>query len=183
MPGLHGARTELSSSRVKYRLTALLLLSVLVAAAVARADDDGTGAAIARGYLRLGFDKLAGFKFVAPTYDPVADPKGPPPTGDDQIPAEVKAWNGKKAVITGFMLPTALKDGKAVEFLIMANQMACCFGTVPNMNEWVVVRMPAGVPVTQDVPISFHGVLRVGALYDNGYMTGIYEMDAEGAGD
>ena len=135
------------------------------------------------GYLKLGFDRLAGFKFVTPAYDPVADAKTPPPSGAGQIPAEVMGWNGKKAVITGFMLPTQLAQGKATEFLIMANQMACCYGTVPNMNDWVVVRMPRGTPVIQDVPISFYGTLRVGAMYENGYMTGIYEMDAERMGE
>lgn len=135
------------------------------------------------GYLKLGFDRLAGYKFIAPAYDPVTDPKAAPPTGDDQIPAEVKAWSGHKAVITGFMLPTKLENGKATEFLIMANQMACCFGTVPNMNDWVVVSMPKGVPVVQDVPISFYGTLKVGALYENGYMTGVYAMDAERMGE
>ena len=135
------------------------------------------------GYLKLGFDRLAGFKFITPPYDPVAEPKATPPTGEEQIPAEVKGWNGRKAVITGFMLPTRLENGKATEFLIMANQMACCFGIVPNMNDWVVVRMPAGVAVIQDVPISFYGTLRVGAMYENGYMTGIYEMDAERMGE
>ena len=94
----------------------------------------------------------------------------------------MKGWSGKKAMITGFMLPTKIENGKTTEFLLMANQMACCFGTVPNMNEWVVVRMPQGVAVTQDVPISFYGTLKVGALYDNGYMTGIYVMDAERMG-
>ena len=139
--------------------------------------------AMDNGYLKLGFDRLAGFKFIAPTYDPVADAKSAPPTGENQIPAEVKNWSGRKTVITGFMLPTKLENGKATEFLIMANQMACCFGTVPNMNDWVVVRMPAGVAVIQDVPISFYGTLKVGAMYENGYMTGIYEMDAERMGD
>jgi len=134
-------------------------------------------------YLKLGFDRLAAFKFVTPAYDPLADPKAVPPTGEEQIPAEVKGWNGRKAVVTGFMLPTRLEKGKAVEFLIMANQMACCFGVVPNMNDWVVVRIPSGVTVTQDVPIPVYGVLKVGAMYENGYMTGIYEMDAERLGD
>lgn len=164
---------------MRLRLTALLILATATlarAAGGAQPDSDN-------GYLILGFDRLASFKFVTPTYDPTVDPKGAPPTGADQIPAAVKAWDGKKAVITGFMLPTQMKEGRAVEFLIMANQMACCFGTIPAMNEWVVVRMPGGVPVTQDVPISFYGVLKVGAMYDNGYMTGIYEMDAERMGD
>ena len=134
-------------------------------------------------YLKLGFDRLAGYKFVTPAYDPVADAKITPPTGAEQIPTEVKDWSGKKAMITGFMLPTKMENGKATEFLIMANQMACCFGAVPNMNDWVIVRMPQGVPVIQDIPISFYGTMKVGAMYENGYMTGIYAMDAERMGD
>jgi hypothetical protein len=134
------------------------------------------------GYLKLGFDRLSAFKFVAPEYDPLANPKGQPPTGEEQIPQTVKEWNGKKAIVTGFMLPTKLDNGKAVEFLLMANQMACCYGTVPNMNEWVIVRIPKGVPITQDVPISFRGTFRVSATFEGGYMTGIYQLEAEGPG-
>ncbi len=133
-------------------------------------------------YLKLGFDRLSGFKFVAPEYDPVANPKAAPPTGEDQIPAVVKGWSGRKAIVTGFMLPTKLDNGKAVEFLLMANQMACCYGTVPNMNDWVIVKIPQGVPITQDVPISFRGLFKVSAAFESGYMTGIYELDAEGPG-
>lgn len=134
------------------------------------------------GYLKLGFDRLSGFKFVAPEYDPLANPKASPPTGEEQIPSVVKEWSGKKAVVTGFMLPTKLDNGKAVEFLLMANQMACCYGTVPNMNDWVIVKIPQGVPITQDVPISFRGLFKVRATFESGYMTGIYELDAEGPG-
>jgi len=134
------------------------------------------------GYLKLGFDLLSSFKFIAPEYDPLGNPKAAPPTGEEQIPAAVKGWSGRKAVVTGFMLPTKLDNGRAVEFLLMANQMACCYGTVPNMNDWVIVRVPKGVPITQDVPISFKGTFKVCAMFESGYMTGIYELDAEGPG-
>jgi hypothetical protein len=134
------------------------------------------------GYLKLGFDRLSAYKFVAPDFDPLANPKARPPTGEEQIPAIVKSWSGRKAVVTGFMLPTKLDNGKAVEFLLMANQMACCYGTVPNMNDWIIVKSPMGVPVTQDVPISFRGTFTVSATFESGYMTGIYELDAEGPG-
>jgi hypothetical protein len=134
------------------------------------------------GVLKLGFDRLSGYKFVPPEFDPMSGPKVVPPTGEEQIPAEVKHWNGKKALVTGFMLPTKLDNGKATEFLLMANQMACCYGAVPNMNDWVIVRIPAGTPIVQDVPIAFRGTLKVGAMYENGYMTGIYELDADGPG-
>jgi hypothetical protein len=136
------------------------------------------------GYLKLGFDLLSSFKFIAPEYDPAANPKIPPATGEEQIPATVKGWNGKKAIVTGFMLPTKLESGsgKAVEFLLMANQMACCYGTVPNMNDWVIVKIPKGVPITQDIPISFRGTFKVSPSFESGYLTGIYELDAEGPG-
>lgn len=155
-----------------------LALPLLLAATVAVAAEPESD----HGYLKLGFDHLASYKFIQPAYDPVNDPKAAPPSGMEQVPDEVKGWNEKKAVITGFMLPTKLENGKATEFLIMANQMACCFGTVPNMNEWVIVKMPQGTPVIQDVPISFYGTLKIGAIFDNGYLTGIYEMEAEKAG-
>jgi hypothetical protein len=158
----------------------VLLILALISGAALRAAPALPPPELEHGCLKLGFDRLAGFKFVAPNYDPVADAKGQPPSGDDQIPSEVKSWNGKDAVITGFMLPTKLENGKATEFLIMANQMACCFGTVPNMNDWVIVKMPQGTEVIQDVPLSFYGRLKVGAIFENGYMTGIYQMDADG---
>lgn len=161
----------------------LLALALLPLACAAGAQAPTVPAPeVDQGYLKLGFDRLSSFKFAAPEYDPAANPKAAPPTGEEQIPAVVKDWSGKKAVVTGFMLPTKLDNGKAVEFLLMANQMACCYGTVPNMNDWVIVRCPQGVPVTQDVPISFRGMFKVHASFESGYMTGIYALDAEGPG-
>jgi hypothetical protein len=158
---------------LRKRTSSIILgLSLLAASASAAAPE------LDQGYLKLGFDRLASYKFVQPPTDPVTDGKNPP-TGEEQIPAEVKGWSNQKAVVTGFMLPTKLENGKATEFLLMANQMACCYGTVPNMNEWIVVKMPQGTPVTQDVPLSFYGTLKIGAMFENGYMTGIYEFDAE----
>lgn len=165
-------------------MTRLLLALALLPLAFAAGAPAPTVPApeVDQGYLKLGFDRLSSFKFAAPEYDPAANPKAAPPTGEEQIPAVVKDWSGKKAVVTGFMLPTKLDNGKAVEFLLMANQMACCYGTVPNMNDWVIVKIPQGVPITQDVPISFRGLFHVRAMFESGYMTGIYELDAEGPG-
>jgi hypothetical protein len=150
------------------------LLPVLRAEAPAPEMDNG--------YLRLGFDRLAGYKFTAPAFDPAADVKATPPGGDEQIPATVKAWNGKKAVVTGFMLPVKMQDGLVTEFLLVKDPMMCCYGVVPNMNEWVVVKMAKGVKPLMDVPISFYGELKVGALFENGYMTGIYLLNGEKMG-
>lgn len=147
---------------------------------------------VENGYLRLGFDRLASYKFTPPPYDPAtagapktdsssAAPKAAP---EDQIPAGVKAWNGKKAIVTGFMLPVKMDNGLVTEFLLVKDAMMCCYGTVPNMNEWVVVRMnKGGVRPLMDMPISFYGELNIGAMYENGYMTGIYLLKGEKMAD
>lgn len=135
-----------------------------------------------QGYLKLGFDRLASYRFESPAYDPAAAPDAPPPTGEEQIPESVKAWSGRKAIVTGFMLPTKLEKGLTTEFLLVKDAAMCCYGVVPAMNEWVVVRMRKGVRPLMDVPISFYGTLTVGAVIENGYVTGIYELDGEKMG-
>jgi hypothetical protein len=162
------------------RLFAVLLLAAFAARALAEAP----APAEENGYLRLGFDRLAGYRFVPPAFDPAADAKTPPPGGEEQIPATVKAWSGRKAIVTGFMLPVKMQDGLVTEFLLVKDPMMCCYGVVPNMNEWVVVKMAkGGVKPLMDVPISFFGVLKVGAMFENGYMTGVYLLEGEKMGD
>ena len=136
-----------------------------------------------KGYLKLGFEQLASYTFNPPNFDPAADATVKPPTGEEQIPAQVKSWNGKKAVITGYMVPVKMDKGLVTEFLLMRNTMACCFGAVPNMNEWVIVKMKKGVQPMMDLPVSFYGELKVGAMFENGYMTGLYELDGERMGE
>ena len=104
-------------------------------------------------------------------------------TGEEQIPSMVKGWNGKKAMITGYMVPVKMDKGLVTEFLLMRNTMACCFGGVPNMNEWVIVKMKKGVQPMMDLPVAFYGELKVGAMFENGYMTGLYELEGERMGE
>jgi hypothetical protein len=163
-----------------------ILLALLLAALVPlRADMAAPvkSPELVDGYMKLGFDRLAAYKFIPPTFDPAADPKASPPTGEEQIPAEVKDWGGKKAIITGFMLPVKMDKGLVTEFLLVKDPMMCCYGQVPNMNEWVVVHMKQGVRPLMDIPISFYGQLKVGAMFENGYLTGIYLLEGEKMGD
>jgi hypothetical protein len=176
------------------RLFSLFLAGSLVLGVTLRAEDAKAPAAapapatapekvgppeMENGYLKLGFEQLASYPFNPPPFDPTADANAKPPTGEEQIPAAVKAWNGKKAVVTGFMVPVKMDKGLVTEFLLMRNTMACCYGSVPNMNEWVVVKMKNGVQPLMDVPVAFYGSIKVGAMFENGYMTGLYELDGE----
>ncbi|MEO7412541.1 MAG: DUF3299 domain-containing protein [Opitutaceae bacterium] len=135
--------------------------------------------AVEKGYLKLSFDHLASFSFVVPTGDEGAAAK----SADQQIPTNVKSWNGKKAQLVGFMIPVKMEKGLVTEFLLMRNTLACCYGATPSVNEWVTVKMKKGIPPTMDVPVEFYGELKVKAVFENGYLSGIYQLEGERMGD
>jgi len=131
------------------------------------------------GYARIGFSQLAGFPFVAP---PQPVPTGqPPPNVLVQVPAAIQRLDGRKVVLTGFMLPTKLENGYATEFLLLSSSQLCCYGITPALNEWIVVRMrKEGLPAVQDVPVALAGRLRVRARWSGGFLTSIYELEGDG---
>ncbi len=135
----------------------------------------------ADGFQVVGFDQLASFEFIPPTYDtPGAGGQPTVKKSGSQIPGRIRALNEKKVVVTGFMLPIKMEQGLVKEFLLVKDPMMCCYGIMPKINEWVVVKMVgSGVPPLMDVPIGFEGKLSVGELYDNGYLTGLYLLEGE----
>ena len=128
------------------------------------------------GYSMIAFKELAGFKYEVPD-DPITNPKAKAILEKNQIPKGVKKFHQQKVAITGFMLPLRVENGKITEFLVLRDQSLCCTGAVPRINEWINVRMPNGVKPLMDVKVTFFGVLKVGAVLENGYLVGIYEMD------
>lgn len=154
------------------RLPALLILVLGLAAGWA-AEASAAQPAAAPSIPRIGFDRLAGFPFTIPT---------PPATADQvlrQIPADLRALDGKVVVVTGFMLPVRVEAGVTTEFLLMSSSQLCCFGVTPAMNAWIAVKMPKGTPAKQDVPLSFRGRLRVAPQWDDGWLSSIYQLEAE----
>lgn len=128
----------------------------------------------------VGFDKLSAFKYEVPD-DAASGATAPPPADPDlQIPENVKAFNGKRISLRGFMLPLKVEQGLVTELLIMRDQSMCCYGSVPRINEWVSVRMTSkGVKPVMDQAVTLQGTLKVGAIRENGYLVGIYQMEGE----
>lgn len=130
-------------------------------------------------YQDLGFDKLAGFNYVVPEYAGTAKPTLP---DTNQIPAAIKAYDGKPVALKGFMLPLKVEQGKVTELLLMRDQSMCCFGSVPKINEFITVKMVGGgTRAVMDQAVTLYGKLRVGEFMENGYLLGIYQLDGEKA--
>jgi hypothetical protein len=146
-----------------WRLVPLLLAGLLVLRAAEPAKPDG--------YENVGFDRLAAFDYTPPEAETAVK---------DQIPAKIKALDQKKVAVTGFMLPTKMDKGLVKEFLLVKDAMMCCYGAMPKVNEWIVVKMNgAGVKPLMDLPITFEGKLRVGEMFENGYLTGVYLLEGD----
>lgn len=124
--------------------------------------------------LTVGFDRLASFEFTPPEDPAKAE------AAESQIPPAVRELNAMKVAVTGFMLPVKMDSGLVTEFLLVKDAMMCCYGAMPKVNEWVVVKMTGkGVAPLMDVPITFEGTLQVGQIYEGGYLTGLYLLKGD----
>lgn len=144
----------------------LLLLAGASALALRAAEP------VTDGYEPVGFDRLAAYSYTPPE----TETAGP----TNQIPEKIKALDQRKVAVTGFMLPTKMDKGLVTEFLLVKDPMMCCYGVMPKINEWVVVKMTAGgVKALMDIPITFEGKLKVGEMFENGYLTGVYLLEGD----
>lgn len=129
----------------------------------------------------VGFDRLAAFEYVivdvatGATADEIAEARK-----RDQVPGWIRRYDGQRIALTGYMLPLAVENGLARKFIMMRDVTTCCFGNVPNMNEYVIVTMQgAGVKAVQDIPVLLTGIFRIEEKYENGYVVSLYQMDGE----
>lgn len=99
------------------------------------------------------------------------------------LPAAVKALDGRRVRIEGYMLPTQVEDGKAKECLILANQLACCYGQTPRYCEFIVASAKGGaVPALQDRPLVFEGTLKIADVFEGGAWMSLYALELDTVG-
>ena len=118
------------------------------------------------------FDMLSGFYYEVGAAD----------RPNDQIPATVRAFDGKKVAVQGFMIPITLERGATKEFLIARDRICCPYGAnVPRMNEWISVKMSDNrtTRYIADQPVTISGTLHVGEEIVNGEVMSVYRMDAD----
>jgi hypothetical protein len=130
----------------------------------------------------VGFDKLAAFPYEIVDAASGASPEQIAAAKEnDQVPEWIRLYNQQRVALTGYMLPLKVEEGLATKFIIMRDVTTCCFGNVPNMNEYVIVSMTTGgVKAIQDVPVMLVGVFKIEQTYDDsGYLTSLFQMDGE----
>jgi len=121
---------------------------------------DGIVATLPLGHERVTWNQLGGFAYR----------EGGP------LPPEVQALDGRKVGIPGFMLTLGETEGVR-EFILVESLWGCCFGSVPDVNQTLVVRMKAGQSAEYtSTPIVVTGTLDVGEEREGGFVTSLYRL-------
>lgn len=95
------------------------------------------------------------------------------------MPKRIKELDGKKVLMTGFMLPID-EVQNIKEFLLVKSLWSCCYGQPPDIHGIVRVVMPKGK--TTDYffdPLKIVGTFKVEATVMDGYCVDIYQLQVE----
>ena len=97
-----------------------------------------------------------------------------------RVPKRLREKSGNRVAVEGFMIPTIVDENNEVkEFLLLPDQMSCCFGQTPEANGWVVVNASQGVEVMMDRIIRVTGQLTVEERWDEEFFVGLYHMTCD----
>lgn len=96
--------------------------------------------------------------------------------GKTPIPEKVRALDGKRVEITGFMMPIN-EPQRLTRFIVVQSLWGCCFGQTPAVNHVIVVTMEPGKVVNfYPDPVRVTGVFSVGETREEGYLISIYRL-------
>jgi hypothetical protein len=95
------------------------------------------------------------------------------------VPDEVRALEGRRIVIGGYALPTAIDGDLATAMLLCRYDAGCCYGGVPKPNEILEVILADGViRLPPHEPVIMSGVLRIrDAKTQDDLTSGLYILE------
>ena len=98
----------------------------------------------------------------------------------DLLPKRVTALGGERIRIRGYILPSFQQTG-LTQFVLVRDNMECCFGPGAALHDCIVVRMQPGRTAEFSVrPVAVAGTFRIEELLGpDGKHLAIYAMDGE----
>jgi len=117
-----------------------------------------------------GIDKVLPFEEIA---------SWPYEDGLKGMPKAVAKLDGKKVMMTGFMLPIDEVEN-IKEFLLVQSLWSCCYGQPPDINGTVRVVMTGKKRIDYKFdPIKIVGTFKIKATVEDGFCVDIYQLDTE----
>lgn len=182
-PELEGPNDDNGSTQANDSLVGQTLPSL----DLANADDNGTENTAPSSklpplpdnspYQEVAFRSISSFPYEV---EWETDGKEPDPTAFlKRVPREVRNLSGVKVAVEGFMIPTMVnEENKVTEFLLLPDQMSCCYGKSPAANGWVVVTSD-GIDIMMDQIIRVTGSMIVEERWDEEFFVGLYHLSCD----
>lgn len=143
-------------------MAAELTRQLLLLAVGASPGADALPVSLPAGHTKLDWKKLGGFPYQE---------------GGD-VPADIRALNGERAGVAGFILTTGESEDMR-EFILLESLWGCCFGGVPDVNQMIVVRLPAESAFDYTAaPVLVTGTLEVGEEKQGEFVASLYRLVA-----
>ena len=95
------------------------------------------------------------------------------------IPESIKALDNQQISVTGFVLPIETDGERIDSFLLLSDLQMCCYGTLPELNEWIYVEVPNHLEaknLISDTPIKVMGTLQVEPRFKDDFLLSIYSL-------
>ncbi len=120
--------------------------------------------------MRVSYDDLDLLKIL--NMEPV------PEDALKHFPSWLKALDGQRVRLRGFMYPTFQATG-IDQFVLARDNQICCFGRNPKVYDLVSVQMRDGVTTDyiQNRPFDVIGILRIDLLTEGGEPMGLYWLE------
>lgn len=131
-------------------------------------------------YQRVSFSQMGSWEYRPLKFPAEGDlPAGM--LGLDRFPEPIRALDGKKIAIEGFMIPVEVERDKVKSFVFVSSPLVCCFGQVPKLNEWFLVKMAGEgrAYIMMDLPITVRGRLSMGEEIKNRSVVSLYRIEAD----
>jgi hypothetical protein len=141
-----------------------LTRQLLLLAVGASPGADALPVSLPQGYVKLDWKQLGGFPYRE----------------GGALPPAIQALDGQKAGVAGFILTLGESEDMR-EFVLLESLWGCCFGGVPDVNQTIVVRLPAERAFDYTAaPVLVTGTLEVGEERQGEFVASLYRLvDAE----
>lgn len=161
---LQAARSEMTAARALAisGMARELSRQLLAVASGRSAGADAIFAQLPAGHERLDWKRLGEFVYR----------EGAP------LPEEVLALDGHRVGVPGFMLTLGESAGVR-EFILVESLWGCCFGSVPDINQTIIVRLASDQQVDYTSgPLLVTGILDVGEERQGTFVTSVYRIES-----
>jgi hypothetical protein len=159
---LENRSAELSVQQVRaiQGVSRELARELLLLAIGASPGADGISEPLPPGHTRVTWNQLGGFVYQEGA----------------ELPREVQVLNGQNVAIFGFMLTLGSSE-QQTEFVLVESLWGCCFGSVPDVNQTIVVRLRPGTGAEYSAaPLLVSGRLEAGEEREGGFVTSVYRI-------